>query len=321
MLARRRHVALFKRFEQAGLLFGCQSGAGIADLETDQQQVGAIFDDPAAQQDLALLGEFDGVADEVENDLPQPIAIAMQRRRQVVGIDDQLEILCCCALAHHVGDAEQHAVEREIDVVQREFARFDLGQVENVVDDAKQVLRGIADLVQPRQRLGIADLAAQQVVEADDGIHRRADFMAHIGQKSALGQAGLLGGELGGRQLGSAFADPRFEPGVEFADRLLGLSRLGDVVVGGEQLASPAGRDETTGDPNQTLFAVGAPHQSFARAVSPWLACLLDIALALRRIDPQAERRSGVSMGHRRRVTKTGEPGLVPARTLKAIGL
>ena len=33
----------------------------------------------------------------------------------------------------------------------------------------------------------------RQIEHADDGVHRRADLVAHVGQKAALGQCGRLG--------------------------------------------------------------------------------------------------------------------------------
>jgi hypothetical protein len=47
-------------------------------------------------------------------------------------------------------------------------------------------------------------VALEQVGHADDGVHRGADLVAHVGQEGALGLVGRLGGLLGGGQFGGA---------------------------------------------------------------------------------------------------------------------
>ncbi len=69
------------------------------------------------------------------------------------------------------------------------------------------MLGGGRDLVELLGLLGRRFGPLQQVGEADDGVHRRADLVAHVGQKGALGPVGGLGGVLGGDQLGGAVFD------------------------------------------------------------------------------------------------------------------
>ena len=64
---------------------------------------------------------------------------------------------------------------------------LDLRQVENVIDQAQQVLDRAVDLVELLQLTGFGKLAAQQVGEAQGRIHRRANLVAHVGEKHALG--------------------------------------------------------------------------------------------------------------------------------------
>ena len=45
------------------------------------------------------------------------------------------------------------------------------------------------------------DTTPQQLGEAQDGVHRGADLVAHIGQEIALGLVGRLGLLLGAQQL------------------------------------------------------------------------------------------------------------------------
>jgi hypothetical protein len=66
----------------------------------------------------------------------------------------------------------------------------DLAEVEDVVDDRQQGLRSVLDLVQegalPGRKLG----ARQQMGEADDRVHRRADLVARGRQEIAPGLIG-----------------------------------------------------------------------------------------------------------------------------------
>ena len=94
---------------------------------------------------------------------------------------------------------------RKRNVLDGELARLDFREVENVVDDAQQMLSGTLDLDEvialPRRHLRFqGDLG-----QADNGIHRCADFVAHIGQKVGLEPGRLFGEFL--RGLGLVVAD------------------------------------------------------------------------------------------------------------------
>ena len=64
---------------------------------------------------------------------------------------------------------------------------LDLGQVENVVDQSEQVAARAEHAV---ERLGILlerlGILPQHLADPDDGIERRAQLMAHIGEKLRL---------------------------------------------------------------------------------------------------------------------------------------
>ena len=93
--------------------------------------------------------------------------------------------------AHQVADILQHLVEIEVDVLDRQLAGLDLGEIEDVVDDAEQVLAGALDLEHvialARREVGLE----REMGQADDGVHRGSDLVAHIGEEHALGLAGL----------------------------------------------------------------------------------------------------------------------------------
>src|SRR5438105_3874356 len=71
-----------------------------------------------------------------------------------------------------------------------ELARLDLGQVEDVVDDAEQELAVTLDRPEPVEGLGGGGPARlfveEQVGEPEDRRHRRADLVAHVRQELGL---------------------------------------------------------------------------------------------------------------------------------------
>ena len=80
--------------------------------------------------------------------------------------------------------------------VEFNFAGLYLGEVEDVIDQGQQVAARGVDVVQVGNEGIIAKLFGllrQHFAVADDGVHWRAQFMAHIGEKRALGAIGALG--------------------------------------------------------------------------------------------------------------------------------
>ncbi len=76
--------------------------------------------------------------------------------------------------------------QREFDGIHFQPAGFDLGEIQNIVQQFEQRMRR-----KPRHLQVFALLRGQvggqrQVRHADDAVHRRADFMAHVGQEFAL---------------------------------------------------------------------------------------------------------------------------------------
>ena len=102
--------------------------------------------------------------------------------------------------AEHGDDLADHGVRRAAHQLDFQPVGLDLRQVEDVVDQGEEVLAAGEDDFQVVFALGLVVLLvalAQQVGEADDGVQRRADFVAHVGQEAALGDVGGLGDFLG----------------------------------------------------------------------------------------------------------------------------
>jgi hypothetical protein len=187
-----------------------------------------------ADVDLALGGELDGVADEVDENLAQAERVADEaggnfRRDKVGGLD---------VLGPDLGGEEVDGfldalVEVEGAVLHLEAAGLDLGVIEDVVDDGEERFAADVDGLDALA-LHVVELGVgQDVGHADDAVERRADFMAHGGEKFALGA--LSGLRFFGQLLllghGRAGLGDVLDLGDEMQGLTLAIAGEGDVEV------------------------------------------------------------------------------------------
>ena len=126
---------------------------------------------------------------------------------------------------------------------QLDAPRLDLRQVEQVVDQRQQVLA--AGLNQPELLLLVGgeragQLHQHQAGKADDGVQRRAQLVAHGGEKAVLGAAGA------------------FELFVLLAQREFEAFALADVADRAHHQAAGLGVDRAQADLDRELLAAGA---------------------------------------------------------------
>ena len=155
-----------------------------------------------AQADAAPLGELDGIAGEVDEDLPKPGRVADEARRQF-GDDDgrDVEPLFLGTGRQQLDDAfhEPPHVERLRHEV--EPPRFDAREVEHLVDQrGERAARGV-DRLDIGLLLGIERRARQQFGHAEHAVEGGADLMADRREKTRLCMGGglRLGARLAGR--------------------------------------------------------------------------------------------------------------------------
>ena len=157
-----RGVGLFERLEQLRQLIRGDADTGVVHEEQELRLI-LVFGkvEVAAVPDLqvdapARRREFDGVAHQVGQDLLQAPRIAEKRQRRG-GIDvDQAFQLTRHAAAHgHIANAQDHFIKHERGGVRVHFARFDLGEVQRVVDDVEQGVGQVQNraLMVARQRV------------------------------------------------------------------------------------------------------------------------------------------------------------------------
>jgi hypothetical protein len=158
---------------------------------------------PDPHENLSAGREFDGIADEVDEHLPQTRRVAEDAVGNAgVDIGNELELLAVGLHCQRLESAAKAVAEAELDLFQIELAGLDLREIEDVVDQRQQrfgrLLNDLEVLALHRRKFGPQD----EVGHADDGVHRRADFVAHAGQKRALGAVGSFGLVPGAGQLG-----------------------------------------------------------------------------------------------------------------------
>jgi hypothetical protein len=198
VLARNGAVGLAEGLEQPCQLFFAHADAGIAHAECEHHVFARGFGSLDGHHDFAALGELDGIVGEVDQDLAQAQRVADQLvGHPALDAEHQFDPAGIGLDGRQGGQVVQHFVQAERHFLQGELAGFDLGKVQDIVDDAQQVLAGAQDLGQvialPRAGVGHQCQAAH----ADDGIHGRADFVAHVGQEVRFHARGRLGAQHG----------------------------------------------------------------------------------------------------------------------------
>ena len=141
-------------------------------------------------------GELDGVAQQVDVDLldPQPVHHRVGDHGPA-GVHAEADALFPHTRLHHVIDRRVQLPQVRVLQMQLHPARLDPAHVQNVVDKAQQILAGGQQLAQQLLRLRPPRVLPDELGQAENGVHGRADLVAHAGEELALGlrrAAGLL---------------------------------------------------------------------------------------------------------------------------------
>ena len=181
-------VGLAEGLEQARLRTGGDADAGVADFEAQLVLGGGLADAAHGHRYRAALGELHRVRHQVAQHLAQAHRIAAHRQahRRVDG-EDHPQPLALGRAFHQLEHAVEQLAQVEAGGFQLEPVGFELGVVEDVVDDAQHLLRrGVGGAHQ----FGVVGRQArvhQQVEHRHDAVERGADLVAHGGQELALG--------------------------------------------------------------------------------------------------------------------------------------
>ncbi len=148
------------------------------------------------QAHVALLGELDRVGQQILEDLLQALAVGKQHRRRI-----RLHLYLEAQLAvggqrfEHAAQAIDQARHAGVFRAHFKLAGFDLGNIQDVIDQVEQVIAGRID------RLGKLDLFSAEVVlrvfrqqlgQDQRAVQRRAQFVGHVGEEFGFVLAGAL---------------------------------------------------------------------------------------------------------------------------------
>ena len=200
LLARNRIVALLELLEQLDLIGGRNARTGITHRDAERTTSRGGPD-----QHLAAVGELDGVADQIEQDLGKAMLVAMAAGQVRRYRDLESELLSGGERLHGGIDGLHHVLERIIGKREGELAGLDLRQVKHVIDQAEEMLAIALHAIEHAARLLrhlAIDTVEHQLGIAQDGIERRAQLVAHVGEELRLVLASLRelpsGGGAGG---------------------------------------------------------------------------------------------------------------------------
>ena len=145
--------------------------------------------------DAAVLGELQGIADQVHQNLADPRRIALHPECIHARRDRQLERqpTLLRAVLEGLGATVDQVGQVERNMFQLQRLAFDAREVEDIVDHLEQMLGGLGG---QRRVFGLllGHLGGfQQLQHAQYAVHRRAQFVAHHRQEVRLRIVGALG--------------------------------------------------------------------------------------------------------------------------------
>ena len=172
-----------ERPEETLDLFRWDADSGIGDCEADIEFAGLRARATLHRNNhFPLPSEFDGIADEIDEDLLKPRHIALDVRGQIrIDVRLQLQSFLCSDGSeefHRVLDTSAEMVRMVFDL---NFPRLDLRHVEDVVDNREQGFAGTADNLDEIALLICQCRVEQERSHADNPIHGGANLVTRVG--------------------------------------------------------------------------------------------------------------------------------------------
>src|SRR5262249_35665952 len=143
---RGRDIGLSELLKQLGLLFGGHADAGVGDGELDE--AGAIAHLACRKLDLARFGELARIAQQIEQDLPQPHGVDRQCAEVLLGVNDDAVLVLLGKLSGGADDLVDQRCELHGLRIELKLSGLDLREVEYLVDKPEQVSTGAVDALQ-----------------------------------------------------------------------------------------------------------------------------------------------------------------------------
>ncbi len=130
---------------------------------------------------LACACEFQGVADQVRDHLPDTAPVADKGARKIGRvIEGQGQALLAGLVLQNFHHILQDFEQVKGDEFDDQFAGFNLGEIQDVIDDPEQRLTGFARSFRVIQLFGSQVGVKQQAAHSNDAVQRGSDFVTHV---------------------------------------------------------------------------------------------------------------------------------------------
>ena len=128
----------------------------------------------------ARLRELDGIRDQVDQDLPQPLLVGINHERQHGRpLEDEIDALGGRLQAEHADQLIEEFAQADLVAGQIKPACLDLGDVQDAVDQPRQMVGAAPDHAHLVAWFGVQGrVLLQQLRVAGDRVERRAQFVA-----------------------------------------------------------------------------------------------------------------------------------------------
>src|SRR5712692_6898772 len=177
-LARGRAIGLAEWLEQARSGLGGNSDAAITHGNAQLDIVRGLVRDFDRGHHLAALRELDGVSDQIDQHLAEATGVATQGGRdRRVDARQELDSLAVGALGEQLGRFLDGGGHGEVDVLELHPARFDLGEVEDLVENAQERAARAADRLRVLALLGGEGRVEEEPGHSQHTVHGRADLV------------------------------------------------------------------------------------------------------------------------------------------------
>ena len=182
-----------KRVEEAAHLLFIHANARINHRKLQGQALVGTVRAFHGDLDRTALCELEGITHQIDQDLTQAQRVAHQvRRHGVIHPHPQGQVFLQQLVGKQLGHRAQQVFQIEALVDQLQPASFHLGIIQHIIQDAKQRLPRLTQVDHVLKMRALQRRRLQQLRETQNGIQRRANFMAHVGQKLRLGGRGVL---------------------------------------------------------------------------------------------------------------------------------
>jgi hypothetical protein len=186
---------LAERLKQEVKFFLGDSNPAVPHLEPQDDILGAFAEFADLHGDLTALGEFDRVADQIQQHLAQTAGVTAQTLRRF-GIDrhGQFEILAPSLFDDEIDRPFDRRGQFEVDLFKNHLAGGEFGKIENFVNQRQQRFAALAHIMREVALLRIKLRVEQQTGHPDNRVERSADLVAHVSQEFRLHAGGLESG-------------------------------------------------------------------------------------------------------------------------------